>query len=137
MPLRTLLIALVLVTATGCTTVKGWLSDDKAKAIAPAPLVDIAGGFTPKPLWSVDLGDNQAKLGLRQHPAIDGDRLFVSNDSGRVLAISIGTGDTLWESEEVKTGKQGSRLYFWRRKATEAAPQSQDETGTERRPRPA
>jgi outer membrane protein assembly factor BamB len=120
MPLRTLLIALVLVTATGCTTVKGWLSDDKAKALAPAPLVDIAGTIAPKASWTVDLGDNQAKLGLRQRPAIDGDRLFVSNDSGRVLAISTTTGDTLWDSEVVKTGKQGSRLFFWRRKATEA-----------------
>lgn len=120
MPLRTLLIALVLVTATGCTTVKGWLSDDKAKATAPAPLTDIAGGFAPKASWSVDLGDNQSKLGLRQTPAVDGDRLFVSNDSGRVLAISALTGDTLWDSEVVKTGKQGSRLFFWRRKATEA-----------------
>ena len=120
MSLRTLLIALVLVTATGCTTVKGWLSDDKAKALAPAPLVDITATVSPKASWTVDLGDNQAKLGLRQRPAVDGDRLFVSNDSGRVLAISLGTGDTLWDSEVVKTGKQGSRLFFWRRTATEA-----------------
>lgn len=120
MSLRTLLIALVLVTATGCTTVKGWLSDDKAKALAPAPLVDITGGIAPKASWTVDLGNNQAKLGLRQRPAIDGDRLFVANDSGRVLAINATSGDTLWDSEVVKTGKQGSRLFFWRRTATEA-----------------
>ena len=120
MSLRTLLIALVLVLATGCTTVKGWLSDEKGKALAPAPLVDITATLSPKASWTVDLGDNQAKLGLRQRPAIDGDRLFVSNDSGRVLAININTGDTLWDSEVVKTGKQGSRLFFWKRRATEA-----------------
>lgn len=120
MSLRTLLIALVLVTATGCTTVKGWLTDDKTKALAPAPLVDIAATVSPKASWTVDLGDNQAKLGLRQRPAVDGDRLFVSNDSGRVLAINANTGDTLWDSEVVKTGKQGSRIFFWRRTATEA-----------------
>lgn len=120
MPLRTLLIALVLVTATGCTTVKGWLTDDKTKALAPAPLVDIAATVSPKASWTVDLGDNQAKLGLRQRPAVDGDRLFVSNDSGRVLAINANTGDTLWDSEVVKTGKQGSRLFFWRRTTSEA-----------------
>ena len=120
MSLRTLILALVLVLATGCTTVKGWLSDDKAKAIAPAKLVDITATVSPKASWTVDLGDNQAKLGLRQRPVIDGDRLFVSNDSGRVLAISVGTGDTLWDSEVVKTGKQGSRLFFWKRRATEA-----------------
>jgi outer membrane protein assembly factor BamB len=120
MSLRTLLIALVLVTATGCTTVKGWLSDEKTKALAPAPLVDITATVSPKASWTVDLGDNQAKLGLRQRPAIDGDRLFVSNDSGRVLAINANTGDELWDSEVVKTGKKGSRLFFWRRTATEA-----------------
>ena len=120
MSLRTLLITLVLVLATGCTTVKGWLGDDKSRALAPAPLVDITAAISPKALWTVDLGDNQAKLGLRQRPAVDGDRLFVSNDAGRVLAISASTGDKLWDSEAVKTGKQGSRLFFWRRKATEA-----------------
>lgn len=120
MSLRTLLIALVLLLATGCTTVRGWLSDDKTKALAPAPLVDIAATISPKASWTVDLGDNQSRLGLRQRPAIDGDRLFVSNDSGRVLAINANTGDTLWDSEVVKTGKQGSRLFFWKRKANEA-----------------
>ncbi|MCX7033845.1 MAG: outer membrane protein assembly factor BamB [Arenimonas sp.] len=120
MSLRTLLIALVLVLATGCTTVKGWLSDDKAKATAPAPLVDFDAKISPKAAWTVDLGDKQAKLGLRQRPAIDGDRVFVSDDSGRVLAINASNGDTLWDSEVVKTGKQGSRLFFWKRKATEA-----------------
>lgn len=120
MSLRTLILALVLVLATGCTTVKGWLSSDKTKATEPAPLVDFAASVSPKASWSVNLGDNQEKLGLRQRPAIDGDRVFVSDDSGRVLAIDLTSGDTLWDSEVVKTGKQGSRLFFWRRKATEA-----------------
>jgi outer membrane protein assembly factor BamB len=120
MSLRTLLLALMLVLVTGCTTVKGWFGDEKSKAIAPAPLTDIASPLPLKPIWTVNLGDNQAKLGLRQRPAIEGDRLFVANDSGRVLAIDANSGATIWDSEVVKTGKEGSKLYFWKRRAIEA-----------------
>ncbi len=120
MSLRTLLLALMLVLVTGCTTVKGWFGDEKSKAIAPAPLTDIAGPLKLKPIWTVKLGDNQSKLGLRQRPAIEGDRLYVSDDSGRVLAIDANTGGKLWDSEVVKTGKEGSRLFFWKRRTIEA-----------------
>lgn len=120
MSLRTLLIALILALATGCTTIKGWFGDDKSKALAPAQLTEITSAIRVDSAWEINLGDGQAKLGLRQRPAIEGERLFVSNDSGRVLAIDANTGKTLWDSEVVKTGKQGSRLFFWRRRATEA-----------------
>lgn len=120
MSLRTLLLTLVLVLATGCSTLKGWFGDDKSRALAPAELTDITSPIAVRQAWDLNLGDGQTKLGLRQRPAIDGERLYVSNDSGRVLAIDANSGDTLWDSEVVKTGKQGSRLFFWKRKATEA-----------------
>jgi len=119
MLLRILAIALVLSFATGCATVKGWFGDDKSRALAPAKLTDIASPIRIQSAWRQNLGGGQSNLGLRQKPAIEGDRLFVSNDSGRLLAIDINTGRTLWDSEVVKTGKQGSRLFFWRRTAIE------------------
>jgi len=119
MLLRILAIALVLSFATGCATVKGWFGDDKTRALAPAKLTDIATPIRVQSAWTRKLGDGQAKLGLSQRPALEGDRAFVSDDSGRVLALDINTGNTLWDSEVVKTGKQGSRLYFWRRTSVE------------------
>lgn len=119
MSLRTLFIVLILALATGCTTIKGWLGDDKSKALAPAELTELVSPIAVDASWSRKLGDRQAKLGLRQRPAIEGDRVFVSDDSGRVLAINANSGETLWDSEVVRTGKQGSRLFFWKRKATE------------------
>ncbi|WP_374473437.1 outer membrane protein assembly factor BamB [Arenimonas sp.] len=114
---RSLIIAAILAFATGCTTIKGIFGDKASKALEPAELVEIESPIAVKPSWTRKLGDGNAALGLRQRPAIEGDRLYVSNDEGRVLALDANTGDTLWDSEVVKTGKQGSRVFFWRRKA--------------------
>ncbi|HBD21104.1 MAG TPA: outer membrane protein assembly factor BamB [Arenimonas sp.] len=114
---RSLIIAAILAFATGCTTIKGIFGDKASKALEPAELVEIESPLAIKASWTRKLGDGNAALGLRQRPAIEGDRLYVSNDEGRVLALDANSGDTLWDSEVVKTGKQGSRVFFWRRKA--------------------
>lgn len=116
---RTLIIAALLAFATGCNTLKGVFGDDASKALAPAELVDIANPLPVRKAWSRKLGDENASLGLRQRPAIEGDRLFVSNDEGRVLAIDANTGDVLWDSEVAPTRKVGSRVFFWRRKSVD------------------
>ena len=114
---RTLIIAALLASTTGCTTLKGWFGDDKNKATDPAELVEIASPIAVSKAWSRKLGDENASLGLRQRPAIEGDRLYVSNDEGRVLAINANSGDVLWDSEVAPTRKEGSKLFFWRRKS--------------------
>jgi outer membrane protein assembly factor BamB len=120
MLLRTLLIALILTLSTGCATVKNWFGSNKNKAIEPAELVEIANPIDVDAAWSRKLGSGQEKLGLRQRPAIEGDRIFVANDEGHVLALDINSGDTIWDSEAVKTGKEGSRVFFWRREKIDA-----------------
>lgn len=120
MLLRTLLIALILSLATGCASVKNWFGSSKNKASEPAELVEIADPVPVRAAWSRDLGKGQEKLGLRQRPAIEGERVFVSNDEGRVLALDINTGKTVWDTEAVKTGKEGNRILFWRRQAIDA-----------------
>lgn len=120
MSFRIVLLALILVFATGCSTIKGWFGDSKGKALEPAELTDIASPIAVDRAWSLNLGDGREKLGLRQKVSVEGDRLFVSNDDGQVLAINAGTGDVIWDSQAVKTGKTGNRLLFWRRKTIEA-----------------
>jgi len=118
---RSLIIAALLATATGCSTLKGWFGDKASKAQAPAELTEIDSPLSIRSRWSHKLGDGNASLGLRQRPAIEGDRLYVSDDDGRVLALDAISGDVFWDSEIVKTGKQGSRVFFWRRKALDNA----------------
>jgi outer membrane protein assembly factor BamB len=120
MSFRILLLALILASATGCSTVKGWFGDKKGKALEPAELTEIASPIAVNQAWDINLGDGRKQLGLRQKVAIEGERLYVSNDEGRVLAIDANTGKTLWDSEAVKTGKTGSRILFWRRQQIEA-----------------
>jgi outer membrane protein assembly factor BamB len=120
MSFRILLLALILVFATGCSTIKGWFGDSKGKALDPAELTEIASPISVDRAWSLNLGNGREKLGLRQKVAIEGDRVFVSNDEGRVLAVNAGNGDVIWDSQAVKTGKTGNRLLFWRRKTIEA-----------------
>lgn len=114
---RTLIIAALLAFATGCSTIKGWFGDKASKALEPAELVEIASPVSTQRAWSRKLGDEKAALGLRQRPAIEGERVFVADDAGRVLALDLNTGATLWDSEIVRTGKVGNRILFWRRKA--------------------
>lgn len=120
MSLRILLLALILASTTGCSTIKGWFGDKKGKALEPAELTEIANPIAVDQAWDMKLGDGREKLGLRQRVAVEGERLYVSNDEGRVLAINAANGDTVWDSEAVKTGKTGSRLLFWRRQTIEA-----------------
>ncbi|KFN45711.1 outer membrane protein assembly factor BamB [Arenimonas composti] len=112
---RILLVIFLLVFATGCATIKGWFSSDKKKALEPAELVEIANPIRVDAAWSRNLGDGRARQGLRQRAAIDGERVFVSNDEGRVLALDLATGRTLWDSAAVEVTRSGSRLSFWKK----------------------
>ena len=117
MSFRTLFIVALVVLLAGCTTVKGWFGDKASKALEPAELTEIANPIATDEVWSRNLGDGRERHGLRQVAAIDGDRLFVSNDDGRVLAFNAATGAPLWDSEVARGGKTGSLLLFWKRRA--------------------
>ena len=115
MSFRILILAAAIATATGCSTLKGWLGDDE-KATDPAELVDIASPIATDQVWSRNLGDGREDQGLRQAPALDGERVYVSDDEGRVLAMNAATGAVLWDSEVATTGKTGSVWLFWKRR---------------------
>ena len=117
---RIALIALVIALAPGCSTVKGWFHSDKNKGSEPAPLVDIASPIGVKKLWSVGVGDGEDALWLRQHPTLDGNRLYLVDDSGEVLAIDSATGKKLWATQAVKLKGKRSKWTFWKREALEA-----------------
>jgi outer membrane protein assembly factor BamB len=118
---RLLALAVVLGLATGCSTIKGWLGSSKSEALEPAELTEIVSPLPVRSIWTVSLGDEQARMGLRQHPAIEGDRVFAADDSGRVSAFSLATGDRLWQTDALADASmRGSRWAFWRTRSSES-----------------
>ena len=81
MTFRILILAALVASATGCTTIKGWFSDDKDAATEPAPLVDIPTPIATGEVWSRNLGDGREKQGL----LILGDHLLRLNATDTVL----------------------------------------------------
>ncbi|HEX5756285.1 MAG TPA: outer membrane protein assembly factor BamB [Arenimonas sp.] len=117
---RILIIVALLGLGSGCATMKGWFGGSKEKPGEPAELVEIAGALQTKAAWTQKLGDGHRRLGLRTHPVIEGERAYVVDDAGRVKAVSLATGDVLWEQQAVasQTSLTG-RVFFWRKKIIE------------------
>lgn len=115
---RLLLLAAAISLTSGCATVKGWFGS-KEKPADPAALTEIAGALQTKPLWTAKLGDGHQRLGLRTHPAIEGERVFAVDDAGRVKAFNLSNGRLAWETQAVEMQSFGSRVRFWRKRIVE------------------
>ena len=103
MRVRTLILAASVLALAGCGTLRGLFTSDVEKTRGPAELPELQESLAIQRVWSLKLGDEQQRQGLRRQAAIEGERLYVSNDEGRVLAVDLNSGDVLWDSEVVKT----------------------------------
>ncbi len=68
--------------------------------------------FSGKQVWSRDLGEFQHMWGYGTSPVIHGDRVFLHTGPGtsvRVLALSLKTGNTIWETPEPLEGSAEKR----------------------------
>lgn len=120
MRIRTLVLALALtVSASGCSTIKGWLASDAEKALEPAELTEIAPGVTVSHVWSIKLGDEQKRMGLRQQVAVEGDRVYVYDGDGEVMAVDASTGKVQWKTMVAPYGKDGSAWRIWRKRVAD------------------
>lgn len=118
---RTLFLAVVVALAPGCSTVKGLFGgSSKTKVNQPAELVAVASPIAIKQLWSFNLGDGEGRLWLRQHPTLDGGRVYAVTEGGSVVALDAATGKQLWEANAVVVAPTGSKLKFWKREVSEA-----------------
>jgi outer membrane protein assembly factor BamB len=118
---RLLLVTALVAVAPGCSTVKDWFGKTgKSKANDPAELTKIASPIGVSKLWDVNLGDGEGRLWLRQHPTLDGNRVYATNDKGEVAALDAATGKGIWLANAVSVEKTGSWIKFWKRKAPEA-----------------
>ena len=114
---RVLLISLVLAVASGCSTlstVRGWFGGEKVKATDPAPLSKLANPIAVQHLWSTGVGEGEKLTWMRQHPVLDGNRLYALGKNGNVAAIDATNGKKLWQVGAVDVKSEGSRWKFWR-----------------------
>ena len=92
-------VSVVLLCATalvGCSTMKGWFSSDKKKAVAPNALVEFQPTAQPAKLWTANVGKGEGKIGARQGPAIADGRVYASAVKGGVHAYDLNTGAKVW-----------------------------------------
>jgi len=92
-------VALVAV-LSGCTTVKGWFTDDKKAAekaaVEPLPLEKFEQTVKIDKLWSASAGDGEKLLGAKQGPAVFDGHVYAAAIEGGVRALDLQTGKELW-----------------------------------------
>ncbi len=95
---------------TGCGTVRDWFRSDKQKAAAPTALADFSSSATVTRAWSVNVGDGEGRLGIRQRPAVLDGRVYAAAVEGGVRAYDLQTGAEVWrhETEARVTGGPGA-----------------------------
>jgi outer membrane protein assembly factor BamB len=118
---RVLFLLLVVALAPGCSTVKGWLGGaGKSKVNQPTELTKLASPISVKHLWSAHVAGGEARTWLRQHPTLDGGRIYAVDDRGELLAFDASTGKRAWATDAVNVSGKASKLKFWKHDATEA-----------------
>ena len=90
-------IALCMATLVGCS------SSDEEELVLP----EIVNQFETKVIWQESIGDGVEHYFSRLTPAVYKDRVFVASRAGKVEALSLENGNTLWETDVREN------LTFW------------------------
>jgi outer membrane protein assembly factor BamB len=92
-------VALVAV-LSGCSTVKGWFTDDKKAAekaaTEPLALEKVEASIKVDKLWSASAGKGEQLLGTQQGPAVFDGHVYAAAIEGGVRALDLQTGKELW-----------------------------------------
>lgn len=104
------LIPLVVLTLTGCQTLRNWFSTDK-DLLPPAELVEFDStiGFSER--WSVDAGEGRDEhLGNLRPFLVDGE-IWVGDHEGLITAVDAETGQILQDFETGMALSAGPAVY--------------------------
>lgn len=70
-----------------------------ASVTEPTPLTELeAGAYRMNTVWKTDAGEGAGEYVSGFEPAVQGDRLYVGNRDGYVMALDLASGDKLWRS---------------------------------------
>jgi outer membrane protein assembly factor BamB len=92
--LRRLLVASLMLGLSACS----WFDDDEEVNKDPFPLQSIKTEVSLQTLWSRRVGSTDEDKYQRFVPAIDGDRLYAVGSDGKVVALTLDKGKTIWEA---------------------------------------
>jgi outer membrane protein assembly factor BamB len=112
---KTASLALALLLVSGCSTLGNLFQTEKEKADDPVKLAKISNPITIKKLWSVDIGQGEGDLSVRQKPAIDNDAVYAADSDNTLVAIDRATGKIKWKSEP-NTDTQTVNWKLWEAK---------------------
>ena len=95
---RIVLAVALIASATGCSTIKHWVSKSSGDNIhQPAALTAITPSITVREIWSRSVGKGERLLGLREQPAIADGRVYaVQPYDAKVFALDLVSGREIW-----------------------------------------
>ncbi|MCG6863647.1 MAG: outer membrane protein assembly factor BamB [Chromatiaceae bacterium] len=91
------LTILSLLLLSGCSSIPWFGGEEDPRP--PTELEDLKSEISVNTLWSADVGEGTDKRRLNLIPAVRGDRLYVADAEGRVVAMNAATGKVLWQRE--------------------------------------
>jgi outer membrane protein assembly factor BamB len=102
--IRILASVVLLVVASGCSTLTSWVPgilQGEDNSIPPVALAPLENQVSLTRRWSRDIGVGFDEFSLNLRPAIEDGRVFAADRKGRVVALDSLSGDEIWS---VKTG---------------------------------
>ena len=84
---------------TGCSTIKGWFSDDEFDPREPVELQKITEQAKLKSRWSRGVGDGQGEGLYKINPVLVKDTIYVASAEGRVMAVEPESGRVRWKRD--------------------------------------
>ena len=94
-----LLLILSLSILTGCSTVKGWFSDDDYDPREPVELQKIDEQVKVKNAWSRGVGDGQGDGLYKINPLLVNGNIFSASAEGEVASVDAATGRVRWKRD--------------------------------------
>ena len=102
-------VALIALSLTGCSTMKGWFAGKDAeakKALEPAELVKFEPTVKVARMWSTSVGKGEGRIGVRQAPVVVDGRVYAAAVEGGVHALDLQTGRKIWQYVPAKEKKK-------------------------------
>lgn len=96
---RMALVLACLAMATGCSTVRGWFSNEEKANTEPAELVDFEASAKPVRLWKASVGKGDGRTGIRQGAWIADGVVYAGSVRGGVHAFDLESGRRLWHHD--------------------------------------
>ena len=105
--LRALPLVLLATSLVSCSWVQEKILREKSNAIAPNQLEEFDARIAVDKVWSEHIGKGADAQYLKLTPAIIGERLYVADRYGRLVATDLATGKKEWEIQDKNVAYTG------------------------------